>query len=173
MFVVASTILLFRLLVILSKRKYTASQTLSAWVTGAVAVVSLILSGIMIRNFSEIYRENYMKQIENSALILANQIPEGVLSKIDLAEDFDNEAYRSLCSTMEGVFPMDVDFNKQLYCNILKLSEDSKTAFAIAYLDQSIGTYFPLDEIDTAEVIQAYQSENKGKAIWNDGVEDI
>ena len=74
---------------------------------------------------------------------------------------------------MEAVFPKDVDFNKQLYCNILKLSEDGETAFAVAYLDQSIGTYFPLDEIDTAEVIQAYQPENKGKVIWNDGVEDV
>ncbi|MBR1738401.1 MAG: MFS transporter, partial [Firmicutes bacterium] len=170
---VAAAILLFRLLFILSKRKYTASQALSLWVIGAVATASIVISGMMLRNFSEIYREKYMKQIENSALIMANQIPEGILSKINLAEDFDNEAYRSLCSIMEGVFPADVDFNKQLYCNILKLSEDGETAFAVAYLDQSIGTYFPLDEIDTAEVIQAYQPENKGKVIWNDGVEDI
>ena len=47
----------------------------------------------MLSNFSEIYREKYMSQIENSALILANQIPEGILSDINLAEDFDNEAY--------------------------------------------------------------------------------
>jgi len=172
-FLLVLLVLLIRIIIISTKHEHTHAQVLSSWVTGTVAIVSVILCGILINNFSTIYRERFMNQIENSALILANQIPEGTLSQINSAEDFDNDAYRTLCDTMEAVFPADVEFNRQLYCNIMRLSDDGESAYAIAYLDQSIGTYFPLDDVETAEVIQAYSSENNGASIWNADITDV
>ena len=166
-------ILLVRLIIYSVKQERSTAQMLSSWVIWTVAIVSCVLCGMLISKFSTIYRERFMNQIENSALVLANQIPEGALSEINLAQDFDNPAYQELCNAMDDAFPKDVDFNQQLYCNILKLSDDGESAFAIAYLDQSIGTYFPLDEIDTAEVIKVYSPENKGAPVWNDGVADV
>lgn len=171
--VIMILLLLIRLIISSLKRKHTQAQMLSAWVVSTVAIVSVVLCGMLIFNFSGIYREQYMSQIENSAVVLASQIPEGTLSEINLTEDFDNMAYRNLIAVMEDSFPADLDFNRQLYCNILKLADDGETAYAVAYLDQSIGSYFPLDEIDTAEVIQAYQFGSARKSIWNDGVADI
>lgn len=165
--------LLARLLISFLKREHSTSQMISSWVICTVAVVSFILCGTLLSKFSTIYRERFMHQIENSALVMASHIPKGALSEINLAQDFDNPAYRDLCDAMEDAFPMEVEFNRQIYCNILKLSEDGESAFSIAYLDQSIGSYFPLDEIETDEVIKLYSPENNGEPVWNDNLTDV
>ncbi|MBQ6206003.1 MAG: MFS transporter [Oscillospiraceae bacterium] len=153
-------------------RKYSTAQLISFWVIGTVATVSLLLCGMLIGNFSEIYRNRITSQMENSARIVANQIPYGVIAQIQRAEDFDSEAYETLCDVMEQVFPMDLDLNRRLYCNILRLSEDGQSGFAVAYLDQSIGCYFPLDESELEEVREAYRA-NGIKSVWNNELADI
>ena len=154
-------------------RKYDTFQLISFWVIGAVAAVAATLCGMLIGNFSAIYRDRIMIQIENSARIVANQIPAGTISQITRAEDFDGDAYETLCEVMERVFPMDLDINRQLYCNILRLSDDGESGFAVAYLDQSVGSYFPLDETETEEVRQVYQAENGASSVWNNALADV
>ena len=164
-------VLAFRLAAYFFTRKYAMAQIVSFWVIGAVAAVSTLLCGMLISNFSGVYRQRIMDQIENSAYIVANQIPTGTISQIRRAEDFNSEAYQTLCEVMEQVFPTDLDINRQLYCNILRL--DGENAYAVAYLDQSIGVYFPLDEIDTEEVRQVYGMDRGAEAVWNDEVSDV
>lgn len=173
LFFLFSAVLLLRLLVSTINRKFTTIKKVSFAIIGVVALVSFIICGMMMRNFSTIYRQRLMNQIESSATILAKQIPEEAVTKINRAEDFDSTAYRSICDLMEQVFSYDFDFNRQLYCNVLRLSEDGKSAFAVAYLDQSIGVYFPVDESEVPEVVKAYKIENGGQVVWNNSVSDV
>ena len=154
-------------------RKYDTPQLISFWVIGSVAAVSALLCGILIGNFSDIYRNQITARMESSARIVANQIPAGTISQIVCAEDFNGDAYKTLCQIMEQVFPMDLDLNRQLYCNILRLSEDGRSGFAVAYLDQSIGTYFPLDKEETESVRQMYQSPSNASTVWSDNSADV
>ena len=170
-FVIA--VLLFRAAVCFLTRKYALPQMVSFWVIGAVAAVSALLCGMLISNFSGIYRQRLMAQMENSAYIVANQIPQGTISRINHAEDFDGEAYQTLCEVMQRVFPMDLEMNRQLYCNILRLSDDGESAFAVAYLDQSAGVYFPLDEVDTEEVRRIFRSGGQAGTLWSDNVAEV
>ena len=165
--------LLLRGVIAFVTRKYTTVQLISFWVIGTVSTVSALLCGMLIGNFSDIYRTRITSQMENSARIVANQIPYGVIAQIQRAEDFDGEAYETLCNVMEQVFPMDLDLNRQLYCNILRLSEDGSMGFAVAYLDQSIGTYFPLDESELAEMRETYQVEGSAQSVWNNELADV
>ena len=167
------TLLLIRGAIAFVTRKYEVPQLVSFWVIGAVAAVSALLCGMLIGNFSDIYRNRITSQMENSARIVANQIPAGTISQILRAEDFDSDAYDALCNVMEEVFPMDLDLNRQLYCNILRLSDDGESGFAVAYLDQSVGTFFPLDETETEEVRRAYQADVGTSAVWNDAIADV
>ena len=168
-----AAVLLVRAAVCFFTRKYALPQMVSFWVIGAVAAVSVLLCGMLIGNFSDIYRQRLMAQMENSAYIVANQIPEGTISQINRAEDFNGEAYQTLCEVMERVFPMDLEMNRQLYCNILRLSDDGESAFAVAYLDQSAGVYFPLDEVDTEEVRQIVRSGGQTGTLWSDSVAEV
>ena len=167
------SLLLLRALIAFVTRKYNTFQLVAFWVIASVATVAATLCGMLIGNFSGIYRERIMIQIENSARIVANQIPAGTISQITRAEDFDGDAYATLCEVMEQVFPIDLDINRQLYCNILRLSDDGESSFAVAYLDQSVGTYFPVDEAETEEVRQIYQAENGASSVWNSALADV
>lgn len=171
--VILLSILLFRTAVATVTRKYETSQLVSFGVIATVAMVAAILCGMLIGNFSDIYRGRIMVMMENSARIVANQIPAETISKIQRAEDFDSAAYKSLCDLMEKVFPMDVDLNQQTYCNILRLSEDGERGFTVAYMDQSVGDFFPLDETETEEVRRIYQEGTSALAVWNENVADV
>ncbi len=79
------------------------------------------------------------------------------------------KSYPNVSRIMTKSFPTDIEFYQNIYCNILVLDEQ-KEAYAVVYLDQSIGNYFPLDEVETEEVQQVYET---GKAVWNKGKDDI
>ena len=115
-----------------------------------LAVVSVIVS-IMLQEVREQYKEKMCEQIEMSAYVVANQLSAKDVSNIQLAEDFHTKSYRQISTVMERSFSTEVEFNRQMYCNILVLGEEGE-AYAVAYLDHSIGTYFPLDEYETEEV---------------------
>ena len=99
----------------------------------------------------------------------AGQLKNKDISSIRTAADYDGETYQDVSCIMEESLPTDIEFYQNIYCNILVMDEQ-KEAYAVAYLDQSIGNYFPLDEVETREVQQVYET---GKAVWNKGKDDI
>lgn len=102
--------------------------------------------------------------------MVANQITGSDITGVEETGGFGGESYNQLCEIMENSFSSDVAFYKQLYCNILTLSPDETEGYAVAYLDQSIGSYYPLDDVETAELREVYAT---GDAVWNDEVNDI
>lgn len=166
--VLLSATLVIRLLFLFFQKKHSMPQIVSFWVIGAVMVVSALLCGMLMNAFAESYREKIEEQVESAAYMVANQIGGEDIARIEETGGFGGEAYRRLCTVMEKSFPMDIAFYNQLYCNILKL--DQGEGYAVAYLDQSIGSYFPLDEVELAELQTVYET---GKSVWNQAVADI
>lgn len=120
--------------------------------------------------FRNSYREKIKEQLQSAGYVVAMSVPENDINALRTAADFGGEAYSRLCRTMERAFPMDVEFFHSAYCNILRLNDDMTEGFGVAYLDQSIGTYFPLDDVETEEVRQVY---SEGRPVWNSAVEDV
>lgn len=168
----ALTILLvtlgLRLLLLFFRKKHSMPQIVSFWVIGTVAVVSALLCGMLMNAFAESYRAKIEEQVESAAYMVANQISGEDIDRIEETGGFGGEAYGRLFGVMEKSFPMDIAFYNQLYCNILKLNQGE--GYAVAYLDQSIGAYFPLDEVELAELQTVYKT---GKSVWNQAVADI
>lgn len=160
--------LAIRLLSVFFRKQHSMPQIVSFWVIGAVTVVSALLCGMLMNAFAESYRAKIEEQVESAAYMVANQISGGDIEEIEETGGFGGTAYRRLCGVMEKSFPMDIAFYNQLYCNILKLSGDG--GYAVAYLDQSIGAYFPLDAVELAELRTVYET---GNAVWNQAVADI
>ena len=162
--------LALRLILMVFRKKHSMPQIVSFWVIGAVTVVSALLCGMLMNAFAESYRAKIEEQVESAAYMVANQISGEDIDRIEETGGFGGDAYRRLCGIMEKSFPMEIAFYNQLYCNILKLTEDGSTGYAVAYLDQSIGAYFPLDEVEQAELQRVYET---GEAVWNQAVADI
>ena len=176
--IVLLLLVILRLSNIVLSSKPTSEKLLAFVLVAVVFSVSLIVCKLQIDKFSETYRNEIMSKLENSAYILINQIPTNIIGKINNAEDYDSDAYDTLCRVMESAFPMNVDINRQIYCNILRLDKDGENAYAIAYLDRSIGVYFPLLDADEAEEVKKlYQENNDLKDslpyLWNFGVADV
>ncbi|MGM9579996.1 MAG: MFS transporter [Anaerovibrio sp.] len=168
---VALSLLLFaRLIYQLSKKQYSMPQIVSFWVLGTVSVISLLLCSMLLNSFADSYREKIEEQVKSAAYMVASQTSGSDIKQIEAKGGFGGEAYNRLCHLMEQSFANDVAFYKQLYCNILKLSEDGQDGYAVAYLDQSIGAYFPLNEVEKEELVKVYQT---GEAVWNQEVNDI
>lgn len=162
--------LAIRLLLLVFRKKHSMPQIVSFWVIGAVMVVSALLCGMLMNAFAESYRAKIEEQVESAAYMVANQISGEDIDRIEETGGFGGTAYQRLCGVMEKSFPTDIAFYNQLYCNILKLTEDGSQGYAVAYLDQSIGAYFPLDAVEQAELRTVYET---GKAVWNQAVADI
>lgn len=132
-------------------------------------LVAATVSGMLLREFRNSYKEKVEEQIEIVAYMEAGQLKNKDISSIRTAADYDGETYQDVSCIMEESLPTDIEFYQNIYCNILVMDEQ-KEAYAVAYLDQSIGNYFPLDEVETREVQQVYET---GKAVWNKGKDDI
>lgn len=159
-----------RVLYQLSKKTYNMPQIVSIWVLVTVIVVSVLLSGMLMRSFANSYRDKIKEQVKSAAYMVANQTSGQDIEQIEATGGFGGEAYERLYQTMEKAFSQDVAFYRQIYCNILKLSEDKSSGYAVAYLDQSIGAFFPLDEAEYEELIKVYET---GEAVWNQEINDI
>lgn len=132
-------------------------------------LVAGTVSAMLIKEFRSNYRQKVEEQIEIAAYMEAQQIKKEDIGSIKTAADYDGTAYKNISQIMSETFPTDIEFYQNIYCNILVMDEQ-ENAYAIAYLDQSIGDFFPLDETETEEVQLVYET---GEAVWNKGKEDI
>ena len=150
--------------------RLTRIQRVSGVVIVAVAIVSVIICTILTNSFADEYGDKIREQVEVSAYTVAAQIDGDDITDIEENGGFGGESYNRLCDIMERSFPMDVAFCRQVYCNILKIPADGSAGYAVAYLDQSVGAYYPLNEDEQNDLVTL---KNTGEAVWNQNVEDI
>lgn len=170
-------VLLLSILVVLIRvifiiRAYKISSTIKVEIGIGIGIVIVIatLVFMLIKEFKTSYSDALKEQISMTAYAVANAIRPEDMEAIDSVSDFGGEAYMNICDSMNNYFYTGIDFYTQIYCNIIKWDGDpDEVGYAIAYYDQSVGTYFPLDEDETQEVIQIY--ENK-QPVWNDAKSD-
>lgn len=169
--IAAALIALIRIGVLLKAnkgKKVSGSDTIV--VLGMAAFVGIIVSAMLLSAFEDSYKDKIREQLKTTAYVVAAGVDESDLDGVVTATDFGNEAYRNLCTTMKHAIPMNVEFSRTAYCNIMRLSDEGNFGYAIAYLDQSIGTFFRLDETETEELQQVYDT---GKPVWNDESADV
>lgn len=137
-------------------------------------VVALVASGIvgyiLVGSFRDQYLVKIREQLQMTASQVSLRITEEELDGVSEATDFGSDSYDSIVTTMEEAMPLDVDFFHTTYCNILRKDAVGEGGHAIAYRDQSIGTYFPLDEVETEELLEVYKT---AEPIMNDEILDV
>lgn len=164
-FVVLSLGFLIKLLPLMWKIHLTGAQRTSllliVCVTSAVVLVCVKLFG----GFQATYREKLQEELEVTAYMVAGVIEGDDIASINTAADFDGVHYKNLIDKMNWAFDADVEVYSQIYCNILRVDEN-ENAWAVAYYDQSIGTYFPLEESEVEEALEVVRTK---RTVWNEG----
>lgn len=135
-----------------------------------VAIVSIMLCSMMLRSFRSSYSDKIREQIKSAAYMVSNQIDGQRLLNMQKGSGFDGADYNNLVMIMERSFTDEIDFYAQMYCNIITLDDEQDQGYAVAYLDQSIGDYFPLYADETDKLKEVYDSK---KAVWTDSATEV
>ncbi len=162
--------LLIRIIVQLTRHQYTLTQGVAFAIIVSVIVVTGLISGMLLHSFRVTYKDKIKEQLEGAAYAVARQISEEEMDSIRTTADYEGEAYRSISALMENNLPAEQEFYSQIYCNIQRMDLEQDTGYAIAYLDRSIGVYFPLDEFETDGVRRVYET---GVPVWDDESSDV
>lgn len=134
---------------------------------GTAAVVSVIIVSQMLNQFAGVYREELLNRLYIMAHTISGMVDAGSVERIRTSEDYMGEDYQALMKALETGMNREDASVREMYCNVLKY-EDGK-GYAIAYLDNSIGTYYPRDETETQELKYIYDLK---KVVRNDGKDD-
>ncbi len=132
-------------------------QRISVYVVLIVLAVSGTITYRLAAEFSKVMKGQILAQMENLAYSVANTIRPAALDSINSAADFNSPAYREMIKNMEKVIDLGLEINRNIYCDVFKY-EPSRGAYACAYLDQAIGSYFPLTEGESEEIKEIYKT---------------
>ena len=168
--ILSMVVLALRIIKIVMRIKLKRVQKLSCIVLAAVAIVAVIICTLLTNSFADEYSQKIREQVEISAHTVAAQIDGDDINDIEETGGFGGTSYNRLCDIMERSFPMDIPFCRQVYCNILKIPADGSAGYAVAYLDQSVGAYYPLNEEEQDDLVTLKKT---GDAVWNQNVEDV
>lgn len=167
LFVACSAFVLLFALVSFFRNNMKVIQRISVYVTLIIFAVSGTITFKLTNEFSKVMRAQILAQMENMAYSVANTIRPAALDSIQCAADFASPEYRQMIESMQSVIDPRLEINKNVYCDIFKYDE-KRGAYACAYLDQAIGTYFPLTEGEAEEIKQIYETSRSVRSSKDD-----
>lgn len=109
-----------------------------------------IISGVSVP-FEHSYFESTTGQLKDMALTGANRFEPRWLEGVHNAKDFMNGDYKNISKLMHDITTDNHDADSR-YGAEIDIVDSEGRAYALCYTDNSIGTYFPLDEWTKQEV---------------------
>lgn len=164
----ASLWLIVRVLGILFGIQVSVVQRSGLLAAGTAAVVAIVIVSQLFEQFSDIYREEMVSKLYALAYITSGMMDGDSLERVQSCEDYMGEDYQQIMEAMELALNREDASVREMYGNVLRL--ENGQGFAVAYLDNSIGTYYPLDEAETQELSYIYET---GDSVRNDGKDDV
>lgn len=163
-------LLVLRASVVSARRRRSNLQKITLAVVSAAIMVMALSGAVLMSGFMDFYQDKINEELMMSAYATANLIEPYDVRSINVTGDYRSESYGRITAAMEGAFDRSLEVNRAVYCNILRYDKMTGEAYCVAYLDGSIGTYYPLDAFETAETIQVYET---GKPVVSDVIVDI
>ena len=155
--VLAGLFAIVRMVALLLSLTYTSTQKIGALVIASVVIVASLLVYGLIGQFQSAYRSELMTKLTMTAHIIGNNMADADLDELENPQNFMNEAYRELWNAMGTVLDNQYSYGSDFYCNVWR--HNGTEGYAIAYLDNSIGTYYPLTEEEAQAVSYVYETQ--------------
>ncbi|NLV16030.1 MAG: MFS transporter [Syntrophomonadaceae bacterium] len=147
---------LLRILLVAITFKYSENGRIGVLIATSVLIVTAIIVSQLMGDFRTTYQDEILNKLEMSAQIVSNTTDIEALKSINSPRDYMNDNYKKLLSSITNTIDKKYAYSDDMYCNILKLEGDQ--AYAVAYIDNSIGAYFPLFDSEAEEVYQVYNT---------------
>jgi predicted MFS family arabinose efflux permease len=170
--VIAAVIALYyliALIILLKRRGVLEKKKTSIILILAVAAAALVVMTSMLKIFKENYIDEQISMMCTVTQIAAETMDTAAVESVNYPSDYGSEAYQILQEDMAKLIDVSSEYSENLYCNIVKYNEVNDRCYAIAYLDNSIGAYYPLDSGEVEEAKTVYQT---GERYINGGKED-
>lgn len=146
---------------IFQKKRFSIFMILGVSISALVVMVS------MLERFKDSYTQEQIGSMCTVTQIASDIMDTDALKHVNYPTDYGSEDYRKLQECMNDLIDVTSRYSENLYCNIVKVN--GERAYALAYLDHSIGAYYPLDEGEAKEAKRVYRT---GEQYINDGKQD-
>lgn len=163
----AALYVLLRILLVAITVKYSKTGQTSILIAATAFIVTSIIVGQLMSDFRTVYRDEILNKLEMSAQIVSNTTDTDALKRIDNPRDYMNDDYKKLLNSVTTTIDKNFAYSDDMYCNIL--ARAGHEAYALAYIDNSIGAYFPLFGPEAEEVCQVYDT---GEGLQSDTVSE-
>lgn len=153
--------LLLRMVIFLAKVKLSAVQKNGMLAAGTAVIVTIIIVFQLLSQFAKIYQEELMNKLYIIAHTISGMVDGDSLGRIRTSEDYMSEDYQELMRVLDQGLNRQDPLVQEMYCNVLRY-EDGQ-GFAIAYQDNSIGTYFPRGEDESLALALAFETGEESR----------
>ena len=133
---------------IFQKKRFSIFMILGVSISALVVMVS------MLERFKDSYTQEQIGSMCTVTQIASDIMDTDALKHVNYPTDYGSEDYRKLQECMNDLIDVTSRYSENLYCNIVKVN--GERAYALAYLDHSIGAYYPLDEGEAKEAKKVY-----------------
>ena len=168
--VISMLILLYyaaALLIYLFKSGVIKEKMMSVMLIVCVAVTGLFIMTSMLARFRINFIDEQIGNICTVSQIASSIMDKEAFAHVNYPSDYQTDEYHILQNNMKQLIEMKSEYSGNMYCNLVKMQNGRFYAFA--YLDNSIGAFYPLDEKERSEVKEVYET---GEMFINDGKAD-
>ncbi len=128
----------------------------------AIALTTVILSS-MTNLFGSSYMQSLAEKLTDASIAGSNYIEPRWIGDVRDMSDYMGDSYASIIEVLVNMTTKNHEHDRRYGAEIEVLDEDGR-AYCIAYTDNSIGVYYPLDESTKAELASIYET---GDAVYN------
>lgn len=153
--------LLVRIVVFLAGMNLSVVQKNGILAAGTAVIVTIIIVSQLLGQFAKIYQEELMNKLYIMAHTISGMVDGDSLGRIRTSEDYMSEDYQELMRVLDQGLNRQDPLVQEMYCNVLRY-EDGQ-GFAIAYQDNSIGTYFPRGEDESLALALAFETGEESR----------
>lgn len=155
-FLLAAFYFILRLTFVVLLVHITVTQLVSRSVLVAVSIVVSIIAYQLLFSFYNLLINSKLDKLEIVAYNISRMITADDINGIKKPSDFMNPSFMNISRAMKST--IDYSYDDSFYANVVRYDRDKNMAYDIAFLDNSIGAYYPLLGSEADEVISVYDS---------------
>lgn len=122
-----------------------------------IGVATGVAGGIL-RPIQQIYNDTLMGNLKNIALVGSGEFEEQWLESTRASSGFMNADYTAMSELLHRLTTDKHDYDNRYGAEVDCVDADGR-AYAVVFTDNSIGTYYPLDESNEEAVKEIYQTK--------------
>ena len=120
----------------------------------------LLVAGVMVfqstSSFRTMLTSEEMYNLEYIAHNIAEILDPEDIANINTTTDYYNDSFVNIVEDMKHY--IDYNYDSGMYCNLVRYDSTTGQVYDVVFLDDSVGTYYPLSGNEADEIIKIYET---------------